>query len=94
MRSPFVFGRIGRTYRNVVRLRRILEVLRAEGFGYVVVRMNLHKLIRFPKRLGARFVAGVGPRIYGYPVPGVVGFVVAGVLGLSLAVAMLRSGGL
>lgn len=43
--------RIGRTYRHVVRLRQILDVLLAEGFGFVVVRMNLHTLIRLPKRL-------------------------------------------
>ncbi len=46
-----MFRGIGRTYRHAVRLRQILEVLLAEGFGFVVVRMNLHKLIRLPKRL-------------------------------------------
>lgn len=61
MKSPLAFGRIGRTYRNVVRLRQILEVLLAEGFGYVVVRMNLHHLIRFPKRLGRYLTAAVTP---------------------------------
>jgi ubiquinone biosynthesis protein len=61
VKYPFVFGRLGRTYRNVVRLRHILEVLLAEGFGYVVVRMNLHHLIRFPKRLSRYLTAAVTP---------------------------------
>jgi ubiquinone biosynthesis protein len=61
VKPPFVFGRLGRTYRHVVRLRHILEVLLAEGFGYVVVRMNLHHLIRFPKRLRRYLTAAVTP---------------------------------
>jgi ubiquinone biosynthesis protein len=51
MARLFLFRGLGRTYRHVLRLRQILEVLLAEGFGFVVVRMNLHKLIRLPKRL-------------------------------------------
>jgi ubiquinone biosynthesis protein len=42
-------------------LRRILDVLLAEGFGFVVVRMNLHKLIRLPKRLRRYLTATPAP---------------------------------
>jgi ubiquinone biosynthesis protein len=61
MVRPFFLRRIGRTYRHVVRLRRILDVLLAEGFGFVVVRMKLHKLIRLPKRLRRYLAAAPTP---------------------------------
>jgi len=61
MRVPFSFPRIGRTYRHVVRLRHILDVLVTEGFGFVVVRMNLHSLIRLPKRLQRYLTAAPTP---------------------------------
>jgi ubiquinone biosynthesis protein len=38
-----------------------LDVLLAEGFGFVVVRMNLHKLIRLPKRLRRYLTAAPAP---------------------------------
>lgn len=61
MARPFFLRGIGRTYRHVVRLRQILDVLLAEGFGFVVVRMNLHKLIRLPKRLRRYLAAAPTP---------------------------------
>jgi ubiquinone biosynthesis protein len=61
MARLFLFRGLGRTYRHVIRLRRILEVLLAEGFGFVVVRMNLHKLIRLPKRLRRYLTAAPTP---------------------------------
>lgn len=61
VKSPFLFRRWGRTYRHVVRLRQILDVLLAEGFGFVVVQMNLHKLIGLPRRLRRYVTAEATP---------------------------------
>jgi len=44
-------------------LRQILDVLLAEGFGFVIARMNLQPLIRWPSRLRRYFAAGAEPTL-------------------------------
>ena len=61
MKYRLRFPRLGRTYRHVVRLRHILDVLVTEGFGFAVVRMNLHYLIRFPGRVRRYLTAAPTP---------------------------------
>ncbi len=59
MVRPFFLPRLGRTYRHAVRLRQVLNILVTEGFGFVVVRMNLQPLIRWPARLRRYLAVGV-----------------------------------
>jgi len=61
MRWPFPFPRLGRTYRHVVRFRQVLDILVTEGFGFVVVRMNLQPLIHWPARLRRYLTASPTP---------------------------------
>lgn len=55
MSPQLFFPRIGRTYRHIRRLRQILDILLAQGFGFLISRTNLQPLIPWPSRLRRHF---------------------------------------